>query len=252
MLANNLKRLRKIHHLTQDELADILNVDRSAVSKWEREINEPSVSQLAKIAEHFKISVDELTGVKKNSTDDIEKLKRFINNNELFSKKNITILLVPIINIALLLSIIVSLLVVLVPTYNGYNNQDNDGKLIYSNIESVSLLLYVPNELPRTINLYKSPNPFNPKYCVDDLEVIVYDNPANLDYLSTKLAIIVLFKNGKSLDISRSGQVTILNTDFEILKYDKKIYLYFVKSGTYDIEFYIENEKGYIDAHLSS
>lgn len=252
MLANNLKRLRKIHHLTQDELADILNVDRSAVSKWEREINEPSVSQLSKIAEHFKISVDELTGVKKNSTDDIEKLKRFINDNKLFSKKDITILLVPIINIALLLSIIVSLLVILVPTYNGYNNQDNDGKLIYSNIESVSLLLYVPNELPRTINFHKSSNPFNQKYYVDDLDVIVYDNPANLDSLATKLSVIVLFKNGTSIDISRSGQISLSDKNQGILKYLKRVYLYFIESGTYDVEFYIENEMGYIGAYLSS
>lgn len=251
MLANNLKRLRKIHHLTQDELADILNVDRSAVSKWEREINEPSVSQLAKIAEHFKISVDELTGVKKNSIDDIEKLKRFINDNKLFSKKDITILLVPIINIALLLSIIVSLLAVLVPTYNGYNNQDNDGKLIYSNIESVSLQLYVPNELPRTINLYKSPNPFNQKYYLNDLNVVVYDNPAEIEELFTLFTIIVLLKNGMNIDLPRTNKLLIAKNSKYVFESENHIYLCFNNSGVYDIEFYIENETGYIGAYLS-
>lgn len=252
MLANNLKRLRKIHHLTQDELADILNVDRSAVSKWEREINEPSVSQLAKIAEHFKISVDELTGVKKNSTDDIEKLKRFIDNNELFSKKNITILLVPIINIALLLSIIVSLLVVLVPTYNGYNNQDNDGKLIYSNIESVSLLLYVPNELPRTINFHKSSNPFNPKYYLNDLDVIVYDNPAEINELYTLFTIIVVLRNKATIDLPRTGKLIIDDEDKYLFHKKGDLYFCISESGVYDIEFYIENEMGYIGTYLSS
>lgn len=251
MLANNLKRLRKIHHLTQDELADILNVDRSAVSKWEREINEPSVSQLAKIAEHFKISVDELTGVKKKPIDDIEKLKRFINDNKLFSKKNITILLVPIINIALLLSIIVSLLVILVPTYNGYNNQDNDGKLIYSNIESVSLQLYVPNELPRTIILHKSSNPFNPKYYLNNLNIVVYDNPAEIEELFTLFTVIVLLKNGANIDLPRTNRLLIAKNSKYVFESENDIYLCFNNSGVYDIEFYIENEMGYIGAYLS-
>ena len=252
MLANNLKRLRKIHHLTQDELADILNVDRSAVSKWEREINEPSVSQLAKIAEHFKISVDELTGVKKNSTDDIKKLKRFINNNELFSKKNITILLVPIINIALLLSIIVSLLAVLVPTYNGYNNQDNDYKLIYSNIESVSMKLYVPNELPKTIILHKSSNPFNQKYYLNNLNIVVYDNPARLEKLSTAVSVIVCFKNKAASDLPRIDKLRVSDKCKYLYENKSSKYVYFYRSGTYDIEFYIESEMGYIGAYLSN
>lgn len=251
MLANNLKRLRKINHLTQDELADILNVDRSAVSKWEREINEPSVSQLAKIAEHFKISVDELTGVKKNSTDDTEKLKRFINDNKLFSKKDITILLVPIINIALLLSIIVSLLAVLVPTYNGYNNQDNDGILIYSNIESVSMKLHVPNELPRTIYFNKSSNPFNPKYYVNDLDVVVYDNPAEIRELYTLFTIIVVFENGMSIDLPRAQKLMVENGCKYLSPEKSDLYFRISESGIYDIEFYVENEKGYIGAYLS-
>lgn len=34
-LADNLKRIRKEHNLSQEQLADKLNVSRQAVSKWE-------------------------------------------------------------------------------------------------------------------------------------------------------------------------------------------------------------------------
>ena len=252
MLANNLKNLRKKHNLTQTEFGKIFNIDRSTVSKWERDDYKPNLETLTEIAKFFKVTVDELTGVKKNNDEDLEQFINYSKDNSVLSKKSITILLVPIINIALLLSIIISLLVVLVPTYMFNNNQDNDGKLIYSNIESVSMKLHVPNELPKTINFYKSSNPFNPKYYVNDLDVVVYDNPANLDSFATKLSVIVLFKNGTSIDISRSGQISLSDKNKGILKYLKRVYLYFIESGTYDVEFYIKNEMGYIGAYLSN
>ena len=132
------------------------------------------------------------------------------------------------------------------------NNQDNDYKLIYSNIESVSLQLYVPNELPRTINFRKSSNPFNPKYFVDDLDVVVYDNPAELNELFTRVSVIVCFKNGVSLDLPRVDKLNVVKNNSFLYERKNSKYIYFVTSGTYDIDFYIENEMGYIEAYLSN
>lgn len=251
MLANNLRYLRKKHNLTQTEFGKIFGVDRSTVSKWERDDYKPNLETLTEIAKFFKVTVDELTGVKKNNDEDLEQFINYSKDNSVLSKKSITILLVPIINIALLLSIIVSLLAVLVPTYNGYNNQDNDYKLIYSNIESVSMKLYVPNELPKTIKFHKSSNPFNQKYYLNDLNVVVYDNPAEIEELFTLFTVIVLLKNGMNIDLPRTNRLLIAKNSKYVFESENDIYLCFNNSGVYDIEFYIENETGYIRAYLS-
>ena len=36
--SDNLKRIRKDKNLTQEELAEMLNVSRQAVSKWEQKV----------------------------------------------------------------------------------------------------------------------------------------------------------------------------------------------------------------------
>ena len=37
--AENLQRIRKEKHLSQEELAEMLNVSRQAVSKWEQGVS---------------------------------------------------------------------------------------------------------------------------------------------------------------------------------------------------------------------
>ena len=43
--ADNLKQLRKEHHLSQEELAELLDVSRQAVSKWENGNGYPEVEK---------------------------------------------------------------------------------------------------------------------------------------------------------------------------------------------------------------
>ena len=52
--------LRKAHGMTQQELADKLNVSNKAVSRWEREECAPDISLIPVIAEIFGITCDEL------------------------------------------------------------------------------------------------------------------------------------------------------------------------------------------------
>lgn len=51
MKSNNLKAMRKAANLTQEELATMIGVKRSVISKYETGSIEPSVSQLEHIAE---------------------------------------------------------------------------------------------------------------------------------------------------------------------------------------------------------
>lgn len=59
-LKEKLQQLRKQKGLTQDELAQILFVSRTAVSKWESGRGHPNIDSLKAIANYFGITVDEL------------------------------------------------------------------------------------------------------------------------------------------------------------------------------------------------
>ena len=58
---NRLRKLRRDAEMTQGQLAKILNVDTSAVGKYERFPEAyPSIPILIKIADHFHVSIDYL------------------------------------------------------------------------------------------------------------------------------------------------------------------------------------------------
>lgn len=60
--ANRLYELRKQHGYSQDELAEMLNVSRQAVSKWERSESSPDTDNLIALAKLYGISLDDLLG----------------------------------------------------------------------------------------------------------------------------------------------------------------------------------------------
>lgn len=62
MLSENLKKLRKSCGFRQEEVANVIGVDRSAYSYYESGKTEPSVKNLIKIARMFKVDVDTLVG----------------------------------------------------------------------------------------------------------------------------------------------------------------------------------------------
>ena len=55
-----LQELRKQKNLTQEELAELLFVSRTAVSKWESGRGYPNIESLKAISKFFGVSVDEL------------------------------------------------------------------------------------------------------------------------------------------------------------------------------------------------
>ena len=63
-LAENLQLLRKQKGVTQEELAEIFGVSSQSISKWELGINCPDITLLPKLAEYYKVSIDELLGYK--------------------------------------------------------------------------------------------------------------------------------------------------------------------------------------------
>lgn len=59
-LANNLKYLRDKHHLTQDDMHNILNVSRQAYSNYERGERTPDLDTLLHIASYYHLTLDAL------------------------------------------------------------------------------------------------------------------------------------------------------------------------------------------------
>lgn len=57
---NKLYNLRKQKGLSQEELANLLNVSRQTVSKWEVGDSTPDMEKLIAISDIFEISLDEL------------------------------------------------------------------------------------------------------------------------------------------------------------------------------------------------
>ena len=62
-IAENIRRLRRAHDMTQDELAQVLGVSAQSVSKWEVGASYPDLETIPLIANFFDATVDELLGM---------------------------------------------------------------------------------------------------------------------------------------------------------------------------------------------
>ena len=62
--SEKLQKLRKQKNLTQEELADLLFVSRTAISKWESGRGYPSIDSLKTLAAFFEVTIDELLSSK--------------------------------------------------------------------------------------------------------------------------------------------------------------------------------------------
>ena len=58
VFAQNLKYLREINHVTQEELASYLKVTRSTIAGYETKGKQPDYDRLSKIASYFHVSID--------------------------------------------------------------------------------------------------------------------------------------------------------------------------------------------------
>lgn len=67
MFAETLKSLRKARGLTQKQLADLLYIDCSTVTKWETKKSNPDFEKQQQLAELFGVSLDLLMGREKSS-----------------------------------------------------------------------------------------------------------------------------------------------------------------------------------------
>ena len=74
-IGNIIRELRCSRNLTQEQLAENLNITAQAISKWENNIGMPDISQVVPIAHFFGVSTDLLFGVEeKMDVDEVQTL----------------------------------------------------------------------------------------------------------------------------------------------------------------------------------
>lgn len=90
-----LYELRNKNNLSQEELAEVLDVSRQSISKWENDKAYPEMTRLLFMSDYFDVSLDYLMrGIKKENNeekvtaDDADK-----NSNDKYKTKNILLVL---------------------------------------------------------------------------------------------------------------------------------------------------------------
>jgi transcriptional regulator with XRE-family HTH domain len=59
-MENRLQHLRKKHHLSQEQVAELVNTTRQTVSQWENGKSVPSLENLNILARHYGVTLDYL------------------------------------------------------------------------------------------------------------------------------------------------------------------------------------------------
>lgn len=74
-VAQNLVKYRKLHALTQAELAELISYSNKSVSKWERGEGVPDAFVLFSLSEIYGVTLSELVGQTGQSKQTADKLK---------------------------------------------------------------------------------------------------------------------------------------------------------------------------------
>ena len=72
MFAENLIQLRKLNHMSQDELADQIGVSRQTLSKYETGESLPDIERCKRLADIFGVTVDDLINYEKKDSLGLE------------------------------------------------------------------------------------------------------------------------------------------------------------------------------------
>lgn len=103
-LSEKLYELRKEKKLSQEELAEKLNVARQTISKWENGITIPDTNNLLEISKIFEISIDDLICKKEDNQNELN--NEIVNKNKKFLVKKMIIISIVILILVFLFILI--------------------------------------------------------------------------------------------------------------------------------------------------
>ena len=163
MLGNKIVELRKKAKLSQEQLAEKIEVTRQTISNWELGETNPDIVQAKKIAETFNISLDELTN---NDTES----SLLVDNLKVLSKSNRRTMVISNISLFLIILSIAAILIFILNIYftntvsaNSFSMQTTcilDGKVTTYTI-SYDANNFITNKSgdPEILDKFKSENP---------------------------------------------------------------------------------------------
>lgn len=73
-LGSRLRQLRKSKHCKQEQIAQLLNLNKGAISYYENNVRQPSYATLIRIATLFNVSTDYLLGCQRDIVLDVSGL----------------------------------------------------------------------------------------------------------------------------------------------------------------------------------
>ncbi len=91
MKYSNLKKLRKTARLTQEQVAEKLNVSRQSVAKWESGDTLPDIDNCIMLAKLYNVTIDDLIGYAKDEKNDAPSGKHMFGVVKIDSKNRIAI-----------------------------------------------------------------------------------------------------------------------------------------------------------------
>ncbi len=122
--SDKLKKLRLSKNLTQDQLAKLIYVSRSAVAKWEQNRGFPNIDALQRISKIFEVSIDDLL------SDKELKILEVTNNKKKISLQRKIIISLSILT-AIILIVFISLTVIYHPrTISKYVKQNSNNNFV--------------------------------------------------------------------------------------------------------------------------
>ena len=133
MLSKNIVYFRKQKQMTQETLAEKLNVSRQAVSKWESGLTEPDVQTLIKLSDIFEVSLDEL--VKGEHQEVIVKDNEEVENTNIKKDKSKNIK-----------KVLLVLLVCVIASLSLFNNDDKNKETNNNNNVNSAVNSWLINE----------------------------------------------------------------------------------------------------------
>lgn len=92
-IIEKLKELRKNKKITQEQLADQLDISRSKVSSWETNRRDMSITEAIKLANIYEVSLDNLFEINKITEEEYVKISdKFLKSKNIMLEEKVRII----------------------------------------------------------------------------------------------------------------------------------------------------------------